>query len=75
MKSRAKNQLNHINHGGAAEGRPPMIIIFSLALALGFTLGSKVYPSVKLELVVVCLPNLRPLHASTRSSPWGQGGP
>ena len=33
--------------GGAAFGPPlPMVIIVELAVALNFTLGSKIYPSV-----------------------------
>ena len=37
-----QSQLQHNNYGGAAEGRPPILIIFLLSLALDFTLGSKI---------------------------------
>ena len=37
--------------GRVAEGRPPVLIIFLLALVLDFILGSKVYLSVEHPMV------------------------
>ena len=37
-----QSQLNLKNLGVAAEGRPPILIIFPFDLALDFTLGSKI---------------------------------
>ena len=39
--------------GGAAFGRLPIHVIFLLSLALDFTLGSRIYPSVELLLYLV----------------------
>ena len=52
---RAKANKRRVTMGGAAFGRPPMVIMVCLALALDFILGSKVYPSVSLLLVVFFL--------------------
>ena len=64
MKSRAKANETIITIGGAAFGRPLTVIMVQLALALDFILGSKVYPSVWLWLVVVCLSLQRALRAT-----------
>ena len=46
VKSRAKAKQKYDKDGGGGLRPPPMVIMVQLALALHFTLGSEIYPSV-----------------------------